>query len=379
MSKNNKKWKGIKMIGIGIIGLPNVGKSTLFNAITKTQNAEAANYPFATIEPNIGLVSVPDIRLKELEEIINPQRTVGATVEFVDIAGLVKGASKGEGLGNQFLSNIRNTAAICQVVRCFDDDNIIHVEGSVDPIRDIETINGELIFADIDTVERALQKNSKLARGGNAEGKELVAVLEKCKTHLEDFKLLKTLKLTQRENELIRVYQFLTAKPMMFAANISEDDLSKGNENDYVKKVREYAATHDSEVVTFSAKVEAELIEIKDEEERQMFVEELGISEPSLNRLIRGGFKLLGLITYFTAGEKEVRAWTIRKGTNAQKAAGEIHTDIEKGFIRAEVVAYDKFIEYKGWQGSKEKGVMRLEGKEYIVNDGDVMFFRFNV
>ena len=379
MSKNNKKWKGIKMIGIGIVGLPNVGKSTLFNAITKTQNAEAANYPFATIEPNIGLVSVPDIRLKELEEIINPQRTVGATVEFVDIAGLVKGASKGEGLGNQFLSNIRNTAAICQVVRCFDDDNIIHVEGSVDPIRDIETINGELIFADIDTVERALQKNSKLARGGNAEGKELVAVLEKCKTHLEDFKLLKTLKLTQRENELIRVYQFLTANPMMFAANISEDDLSKGNENDYVKKVREYAATHDSEVVTFSAKVEAELIEIEDEEERQMFVEELGISEPSLNRLIRGGFKLLGLITYFTAGEKEVRAWTIRKGTNAQKAAGEIHTDIEKGFIRAEVVAYDKFIEYKGWQGSKEKGVMRLEGKEYIVNDGDVMFFRFNV
>jgi len=379
MLKNNKKWKGIKMIGIGIVGLPNVGKSTLFNAITKTQNAEAANYPFATIEPNIGLVSVPDIRLKELEEIINPQRTVGATVEFVDIAGLVKGASKGEGLGNQFLSNIRNTAAICQVVRCFDDDNIIHVEGSVDPIRDIETINRELIFADIDTVERALQKNSKLARGGNAEGKELVAVLEKCKTHLEDFKLLKTLKLTQRENELIRVYQFLTAKPMMFAANISEDDLSKGNENDYVKKVREYAATHDSEVVTFSAKVEAELIEIEDEEERQMFVEELGISEPSLNRLIRGGFKLLGLITYFTAGEKEVRAWTIRKGTNAQKAAGEIHTDIEKGFIRAEVVAYDKFIEYKGWQGSKEKGVMRLEGKEYIVNDGDVMFFRFNV
>ena len=379
MSKNNKKWKGIKMIGIGIVGLPNVGKSTLFNAITKTQNAEAANYPFATIEPNIGLVSVPDIRLKELEEIINPQRTVGATVEFVDIAGLVKGASKGEGLGNQFLSNIRNTAAICQVVRCFDDDNIIHVEGSVDPIRDIETINGELIFADIDTVERALQKNSKLARGGNAEGKELVAVLEKCKTHLEDFKLLKTLKLTQRENELIRVYQFLTAKPMMFAANISEDDLSKGNENDYVKKVREYAATHDSEVVTFSAKVEAELIEIEDEEERQMFVEELGISEPSLNRLIRGGFKLLGLITYFTAGEKEVRAWTIRKGTNAQKAAGEIHTDIEKGLIRAEVVAYDKFIEYKGWQDYKEKGVMRLEGKEYIVNDGDVMFFRFNV
>ena len=333
-----KKKKGNikRMIGIGIVGLPNVGKSTLFNAITKTQNAEAANYPFATIEPNVGLVSVPDPRLKELEKIINPERTVGATVEFVDIAGLVKGASKGEGLGNQFLSNIRNTAAICQVVRCFDDDNIIHVEGSVDPIRDIETINAELIFADLETVERAIQKNQKLARGGNAEGKELLAVLERCKAHLEEFKLLKTLEFTQREE-------------------------------------------YDSEVVTFSAKVEAELIEIEDEEERQMFIDELGIKEPSLNRLIRAGFKLLGLITYFTAGVKEVRAWTIKQGTNAQKSASEIHTDIEKGFIRAEVVSFDKFIELNGWNGAKEKGAMRLEGKEYIVQDGDVMFFRFNV
>ena len=367
------------MIGIGIVGLPNVGKSTLFNAITKTQNAEAANYPFATIEPNVGLVSVPDPRLDDLAKIINPQRTLGATVEFVDIAGLVKGASKGEGLGNQFLSNIRNTAAICQVVRCFDDDNIIHVEGSVDPIRDIETINAELIFSDMDTVDRAIQKNQKLARGGNTEGKELLAVLERCKAHLEEFKLLKTLNFTQREEDLIRVYQFLTIKTMMFAANISEDDLTQGIENDYVKKVREFAAEHDSEVVTFSAKVEAELIEIEDEEERQMFIEELGITEPSLNRLIRGGFKLLGLITYFTAGEKEVRAWTIKKGTLAPKAASEIHSDIEKGFIRAEVVSFDKFIEYNGWAGSKEKGAMRLEGKEYVVNDGDVMFFRFNV
>ncbi|WP_295725148.1 redox-regulated ATPase YchF [uncultured Leptotrichia sp.] len=367
------------MIGIGIVGLPNVGKSTLFNAITKTQNAEAANYPFATIEPNVGLVSVPDPRLKELEKIINPERTVGATVEFVDIAGLVKGASKGEGLGNQFLSNIRNTAAICQVVRCFDDDNIIHVEGSVDPIRDIETINAELIFADLETVERAIQKNQKLARGGNTEGKELLAVLERCKEHLEEFKLLKTLEFTQREEELIKVYQFLTVKPMMFAANISEDDLTSGTENDYVKKVREFAKQYDSEVVTFSAKVEAELIEIEDEEERQMFIDELGIKEPSLNRLIRAGFKLLGLITYFTAGVKEVRAWTIKQGTNAQKSASEIHTDIEKGFIRAEVVSFDKFIELNGWNGAKEKGAMRLEGKEYIVQDGDVMFFRFNV
>ncbi len=367
------------MIGIGIVGLPNVGKSTLFNAITKTQNAEAANYPFATIEPNVGLVSVPDVRLAALEEIINPQRTLGATVEFVDIAGLVKGASKGEGLGNQFLSNIRNTAAICQVVRCFDDDNIIHVEGNVDPVRDIETINTELIFADMDTVERAIQKNIKLAKSGNSQAKELMSALEKCKVHLEEFNMLKSLVLTDRELELMKTYQFLTIKPMMFAANISEDDLANGVENDYVKKVRDYANQYGSEVVTFSAKVEAELIEIEDEEERQEFIEALGITEPSLNRLIRGGFKLLGLITYFTAGEKEVRAWTIKQGTTAPKAASEIHSDIEKGFIRAEVVAFDKFIEYRGWQGSKEKGAMKLEGKEYVVNDGDVMFFRFNV
>ena len=366
------------MIGIGIVGLPNVGKSTLFNAITKTQNAEAANYPFATIEPNIGMVSVPDSRLDELAKIINPQRTLGATVEFIDIAGLVKGASKGEGLGNQFLTNIRNTAAICQVVRCFDDPNIVHVEGSVDPIRDIETINAELIFADLDTVERALQKNTKLARGGNAEAKALLTVLEKCKKELEEFKLLKNLEFTENEEELLKTYQLLTKKPMMFAANVSEEDLTKGT-NEYVELVREFAKQYDSEVVVFSAKVEAELIEIEDEEERQEFIDELGITEPSLNRLIRAGFKLLGLITYFTAGEKEVRAWTVRQGTNAQNSAGEIHTDIQRGFIRAEVVSYDKFIENNGWQGSKEKGAMRLEGKEYIVNDGDVMYFRFNV
>ena len=332
------------MIGIGIVGLPNVGKSTLFNAITKTQNAEAANYPFATIEPNIGMVSVPDSRLEELAKIINPQRTLGATVEFIDIAGLVKGASKGEGLGNQFLTNIRNTAAICQVVRCFDDPNIVHVEGSVDPIRDIETINAELIFADLDTVERAMQKNTKLARGGNNEAKTLLTVLEKCKKELEEFRLLKNFEFSEIEEELLKTYQLLTKKPMMFAANVSEEDLAKGT-NEYVEIVREFAKQYDSEVVVFSAKVEAELIEIEDEEERQEFIDELGITEPSLNRLIRAGFKLLGLITYFTAGEKEVRAWTVRQGTNAQNSAGEIHTDIQRGFIRAEVVAYDKFIE----------------------------------
>lgn len=366
------------MIGIGIVGLPNVGKSTLFNAITKTQNAEAANYPFATIEPNVGVVSVPDKRLDMLEKIIKPQRVLGASASFVDIAGLVKGASRGEGLGNQFLANIRNTQAICQVVRCFEDDNIIHVEGSVNPLRDIETINSELILADIDTVERAIQKNIKLAKS-NKEIKALVDVLEKCKATLEEYKMLSSLKLDDEEMNLIKTYQFLTQKPMMFALNISEDDLVNEVENEHVKKAKEYAEENNIICVKFSAKVEAELIEIEDEEERNEFIESLGIKEPSLNRLIRAGFKLLGLITYFTAGEKEVRAWTITKDTLAPKAASEIHSDIEKGFIRAEVVEFDKFIENNGWAGSKNKGCMRLEGKDYVVQDGDVMFFRFNV
>lgn len=364
------------MIGIGIVGLPNVGKSTLFNAITKAGAAEAANYPFCTIEPNVGMVSVPDIRLFELEKIINPKKTVGATVEFVDIAGLVKGASKGEGLGNQFLSNIRNTAAICQVVRCFEDPNVVHVDGSVDPIRDIETINAELILSDLETVERNLTKNSKIARGGNKEAKQLVAVMERVKEHLEEFKLIKTLDLNDAELEILRPYQFLSLKPMMYAANVSEAELATGNK--YVEIVKEYAAEHDAEVVVVSAKVESELSELEDED-KAMFLEELSVDEPGLNRLIRGGYKLLGLITYFTAGVQEVRAWTVRENTLAPKAASEIHTDIEKGFIRAEVVAYDEFVMSNGWAGAKEKGVMRLEGKEYPVKDGDVMYFRFNV
>lgn len=365
------------MIGIGIVGLPNVGKSTLFNALTKTQNALSANYPFATIEPNVGLVQVPDSRLDKLSEIVNPKRVMGSTVEFIDIAGLVKGASKGEGLGNQFLSNIRNVAAICQVVRCFDDDNIIHVEGSINPIRDIEIINTELILSDLEVVERSIQKNLKLAKS-NKDAKFLVETLEKCKEHLSNFEMIKTLNLSNEEKEVIKTYQFLTNKPLMFAANISEDDLVDKKENEYVKNLREYAKTMDAEVVLFSAKVESELVEL-DEEERAEFIESLGITEPSLNRLIRTGFKLLGLISYFTAGVQEVRSWTITKGTLAPKAASEIHSDIEKGFIRAEVVSYDKFVEYGGWTGSKEKGAMRLEGKDYEVQDGDVMYFRFNV
>ena len=364
------------MIGIGIVGLPNVGKSTLFNAITKAGAAEAANYPFCTIEPNIGMVTVPDERLNELAKIVNPQKIVPATVEFVDIAGLVKGASKGEGLGNKFLSNIRSTSAICQVVRCFEDNNVIHVDGSVDPLRDIDVINTELIFADIETIDKAIEKHEKLARNKIKESVELMSVLPKVKKHLEEFKLLKTLDLTDDEKQILKNYQLLTLKPMIFAANVAEDDLATGNK--YVELVKEFAKSIGSEVVVVSAKVESELQEM-DEESKKEFLEALGVKEPGLNRLIRAGFKLLGLQTYFTAGPKEVRAWTIRIGDTAPKAAGEIHTDFEKGFIRAEVVSYDEFIKNSGWKMSQENGVLRLEGKDYIVQDGDLMEFLFNV
>lgn len=364
------------MIGIGIVGLPNVGKSTLFNAITKAGAAEAANYPFCTIEPNVGMVTVPDERLEALAKIINPERIVPATVEFVDIAGLVKGASKGEGLGNKFLSNIRQTSAICQVVRCFDDDNVVHVDGDVNPIRDIDVINTELIFADIETVDKAIEKHEKLARNKIKESVELMSVLPKAKKHLEEFKLLKTLNLTEDEKLILKNYQLLTLKPMIFAANVSEDDLAKGNT--YVEEVRKYAYEIGSEVVVVSAKVEAELQEM-DNESKIEFLEALGVKEAGLNRLIRASFKLLGLQTYFTAGVKEVRAWTIKIGDSAPKAAGEIHTDFEKGFIRAKVVSYEQFIKNSGWKGAQEAGVLRLEGKEYIVQDGDLMEFLFNV
>ena len=352
------------MIGIGIVGLPNVGKSTLFNAITKAGAAEAANYPFCTIEPNVGMVTVPDKRMEELAKIINPQRVVNATVEFVDIAGLVAGASKGEGLGNKFLSNIRGTAAICQVVRCFDDENVVHVSGGVDPIRDINVINGELILADMETIEKALEKNKKLLVTKNKDVMKLVPILEKCQAHLNE------------EKDIIKVYQLLTIKPMIFVTNVSEDDLAEGNA--YVEQVREYAEKIGSEVVIVSAKVEEELQEM-DEADKAEFLESLGVEEAGLNRLIRAGFKLLGLQTYFTAGVKEVRAWTINIGDTAPKAAGVIHTDFERGFIRAKVASYDDFIKYSGWKGTQEAGVMRVEGKDYVVQDGDLMEFLFNV
>ncbi len=364
------------MIGIGIVGLPNVGKSTLFNAITKAGAAEAANYPFCTIEPNVGMVTVNDERLDKLAEIITPQKIVNATVEFVDIAGLVAGASKGEGLGNKFLSNIRGTAAICQVVRCFEDDNVIHVSGGVDPIRDINVINGELILADLETVEKALEKNKKLLMAKNKEAMKLVPILEKAHAHLMEEKLLKTLDLTEDEKEIVKVYQFLTIKPMMFVTNVSEDDLVDGNK--YVDLVKEYAENLGSEVVIISARVEEELQEM-DEADRKEFLESLGVEDAGLNRLIRAGFKLLGLQTYFTAGVKEIRAWTINIGDTAPKAAGVIHTDFERGFIRAKVVTYEDFVKCGGWKGSQEAGLMRLEGKEYVVKDGDLMEFLFNV
>ena len=364
------------MIGIGIVGLPNVGKSTLFNAITKAGAAEAANYPFCTIEPNVGMVTVPDERLEKLAEIINPQRILNATVEFVDIAGLVAGASKGEGLGNKFLSNIRGTAAICQVVRCFDDENVVHVNGKVDPIKDINVINGELILADMETIEKALEKNKKLIVNKNKEAMKLVPVLEKCYAHLSEEKLLKTLDLTDDEKDLLKVYQFLTIKPMIFVTNVSEDDIATGNQ--YVDQVKEYAESLGSEVVIVSAKVEEELQEMEEADKKE-FLESLGVEEAGLNRLIKAGFKLLGLQTYFTAGVKEVRAWTINIGDTAPKAAGVIHTDFERGFIRAKVCSYEDFVRLGGWKGAQEAGVMRLEGKDYVVQDGDLMEFLFNV
>ena len=363
---------------LGIVGLPNVGKSTLFNSLTKA-GAESANYPFCTIDPNVGVVMVPDERLDKLTEMYHSQKTVPAVIEFVDIAGLVKGASKGEGLGNQFLSNIREVDAIVHVVRCFEDTNIIHVDGSVNPLRDIETINFELIFSDIEVLDRRIAKAVKGAKNDKTLAKE-VELLNKVKAHLENGKLAKTFT-TDDEDELewLKSYNLLTYKPVIFAANVVEDDLADdGKGNDYVEQVRTYAKEFDCEVFVVCAQIEQEISEL-DDEEKKMFLEELGLAESGLEKLIKASYSLLGLISYLTAGETETKAWTITKGTKAPGAAGKIHSDFERGFIRAEVVSYEHLIENGSMAAAKEKGLVRSEGKEYVVQDGDVILFKFNV
>lgn len=358
----------------GIVGLPNVGKSTLFNALTKA-GIEAANFPFCTIEPNTGVVPVPDPRLQELADIDHPKKIVPASMEFVDIAGLVKGASKGEGLGNQFLTNIRETDAIAHVVRCFEDDNIVHVNGKIDPAGDIETINTELALADLETCEKAMARVSRKAKGNDKVAIAEMKVLEKCLPVLSDAKMLRTLNLTPEEKTAVAYLSFLTLKPTMYIANIAEDGFTN---NPYLDIVEKIAAEENSVVVPVCAEIESELAEM-DEEDRAEFMADMGITEPGLNRVIRAGYKLLSLQTFFTGGPKEVRAWTIPVGATAPKAAGKIHTDFEKGFIRAQTIAFDDYIAYKGEAGAKEAGKMRSEGKDYIVQDGDVMNFLFNV
>ena len=359
----------------GIVGLPNVGKSTLFNALTKAGIA-AENYPFCTIEPNVGIVEVPDPRLPRLAAIAKPQKVIPAIVEFVDIAGLVAGASKGEGLGNQFLANIRETDAIAHVVRCFDDPNVVHVAGKVDPVSDIETINTELALADLATVDKQLAKYSKVARaGGDKEAQRLVAVLEKLLVALNEAQPARAVSLYEEEKEVIQPLFLLTMKPTMYVANVAEGGFDS---NPLLDRIREYAAKEGAPVVPICAALEAQIADLP-EEDKQVFLADMGMQEPGLDRLIRAAYELLGLQTYFTAGPKEVRAWTIHCGDTAPKAAGVIHTDFEKGFIRAEVIAYADYVALKGEQGAKEAGKMRLEGKEYDVKDGDVMHFRFNV
>lgn len=363
---------------LGIVGLPNVGKSTLFNAITQA-GAESANYPFCTIEPNVGVVSVPDKRLDKLSEIYGSKKKVETAIEFYDIAGLVKGASKGEGLGNKFLSHIREVEAVVHVVRAFEDTNVVHVDGSVDPIRDIETINLELIFSDLEILERRMEKAVKLARSGDKTAKIEYALMERLKEHMENEKPARTLEMTEDEAEIARQFFLITMKKVLYAANISEDDLQSGNvENDMVKKIREYAKEEGAGVVVICARLEEELSTLDDEEKREMLAE-YGLSETGLDQLVNESYSLLGLMSFLTAGPMESRAWTIKKGTKAPQAAGKIHSDIERGFIRAEIVSFDDLVACGSEAQAKEKGLFRLEGKEYVMKDGDVVNFRFNV
>ena len=363
---------------LGIVGLPNVGKSTLFNSLTKA-GAESANYPFCTIDPNVGVVTVPDERLNLLGDFYKSKKVTPAVIEFVDIAGLVKGASKGEGLGNQFLANIREVDAIVHVVRCFEDSNVVHVDGSIDPLRDIETINLELVFSDLEILERRIAKVTKTARMDKEAAKELT-FLEKVKAHLEEGQLAITLE-TENEDEdaWLATYNLLTAKPVIYAANVAEDDIADDGANtQYVQAVREYAAKQNSEVFVICAQIEEEISEL-DEDERKMFLEDLGLTESGLEKLVRASYHLLGLMSFLTAGEDETRAWTIKIGTKAPQAAGKIHTDFERGFIKAEVVNYQDLLDCGSYAGAREKGLVRMEGKEYVVQDGDVILFRFNV
>lgn len=361
-------------IKCGIVGLPNVGKSTLFNALTQA-GIDAENFPFCTIEPNTGVVPVPDPRQDKIADIVKPEKTIPTTMEFVDIAGLVAGAANGEGLGNKFLHNIRETDAIAHVVRCFDNDNVIHVANKVDPLADIEVINTELALADLDSVEKQLVKLLKKAKGQDKEAKRLADLLEKIKPHLDEAKPVRSVALTDDEQKDLQQFQLLTTKPTLYIANVNEDGFE---DNPYLDRVREIAAAEEAEVVVICNKLESEIAELDDEEKTE-FLADLGMEEPGLNRVIRAAYKLLGLQTFFTAGVKEVRAWTVKVGASAPNAAGVIHTDFEKGFIRSETIAYDDFIEFNGEAGAKEAGRWRLEGKDYIVKDGDVMHFRFNV
>ncbi|WP_082232003.1 redox-regulated ATPase YchF [Halobacillus massiliensis] len=360
----------------GIVGLPNVGKSTLFNAITQA-GALSANYPFATIDPNVGIVEVPDVRLQKLTELVNPKKTVPTAFEFTDIAGIVKGASKGEGLGNQFLSHIRQVDAICHVVRAFDDENITHVSGQVDPISDIETINLELILADLETVSKRMDRVAKMARQKDKDAVAEQAVLEKIKTALEDEQPARAVDFSSDQKKIVKGLHLLTSKPILYVANVSEDEIGE-EDNDKVKQIREFAANEDAEVIVVCAKIEAEIAEL-DGEEKQEFLEDLGIAESGLDQLIKATYNLLGLATYFTAGEQEVRAWTFKEGMTAPQCAGIIHTDFERGFIRAETVSYEDLTAAGTMAAARDKGRVRLEGKDYLVQDGDVIHFRFNV